>query len=133
MLNKRLVEIQELDELLSEEVTSLRTKYKSSKYIIAPKEKGELESFLADLARELLWKYITLCDKKNTTPIELIRDYEELLTFIGNLTKELKANETLMVLSEKTNGYISIKINEFNKEMINTLQKISLLIKIKKY
>ena len=115
--------ILETDELLGEEVTGLGTKFKPDKSITAPKGTVELENFLADLAREILWKCVTLYNSRHSiyNQDELISERERLSRFIIELRKELKSNNTLMVPTDKTNGYVVMQTDKYKEEMFNAL------------
>ena len=55
---------------------------------------------------------------------------EKLSQFTLDLSKQLESNDTLIVLTNKTNRHIIIKSDEHEDDMFNALQKISSLIDI---
>jgi len=93
--------MQEFDRELEYKIIGLDTKFRSKKIKIVPKETTELENFITDLQRELLYEVFNQRKYKAETKMD---------NFMKKLLIDLNSDENLIVPMDKTNRYISLKV-----------------------
>ena len=106
----------------------LGTNFYSSKIKITPK--GSVEYFLNDLAKELLKRAFS--QKKGDEEIHpKFPLHKDISKFISELIKDLKNLNYIIVPTDKTNGCIMIKLEEYAIKMKEALAKVFNLISAK--
>ena len=110
-IKEKQEKILELDMKNKGEVLELEIEFRLYKINLVPKESKKLENFLCDL--ELLTKV--------AKGRKILEEKNKITQFINRLINDLIKNNCVLILIDKIDRYILIKIEECKKEIFKVL------------